>query len=304
MERLLPVSELEARTDLFLQHLKIERNASSFTLRSYGTDLAQLLQFLEENHTPDLDRKALRAYLAHLSRKRLKASTINRKLACIKSFFKFVCGQEVVTTNPADTLSFLKQRKRLPSVLSFQDIMSAAGLAGGADYESVRDGFIIDVFYASGIRLRELVGLNVEDVDVYQNTIRVLGKGARERITPIGPSLSRSMKSYLQLRAGFVTTFKQETQALFVNKRGRRMTARQVQYRVSKHLVAASGRQDASPHKLRHSFATHLLDRGADLLAVQELLGHASLSSTQVYTHLTIEKLKQTYNQAHPRAEK
>ena len=208
-------------------------------------------------------------------------------------------------TNPARDLPFQRKEKRLPSFLDSQTILKAIARVSVDKYDTFRDRTILELFYASGIRLRELTGLDVSDVDIANGLIRVTGKGAKQRLVPFGRNILQVMKDYLDCRGDYLSVLgKRSARALFVNPKGERISPRLVQNRVKDLLFSVSGKTDASPHVLRHSFATHLLDAGADLLAVKELLGHASLSTTQIYTHLTSERLRRVYKQAHPRAEK
>ncbi len=288
----------------FLRHLRIEKNASRFTLSAYQLDLEQLLQFAEENQVTEITRKSLRSFLASLSKRGLKASSINRKLTSLRSFFKYLCSQEVLDSNPAATLLYLKKEKKLPSFLRYEVILKALSLPDTTTFGGLRDRVILEIFYSTGIRLRELVGIDLEEVDLTNEVLRVTGKGSKERLVPLGKSITKIIKAYIVTRTQFVKSRNSSTEAFFLNKKGERISPGQVQYRVRKYLLAASDKQEAYPHMLRHSFATHLLDEGADLVSVKELLGHSSLSTTQVYTHLTTERLKKVYKQAHPRAQK
>ena len=288
----------------FLRHLRIEKNVSRFTLSAYQLDLGQLLQFTEEHDLHEITRKSLRSFLASLSKKGLKASSVNRKLTSLRSFFKYLCSQEVLDSNPAATLLYLKKEKKLPSFFQYEVILKALSFPDTNTVDGLRDRVILEVFYSTGIRLRELVGMNLEDVDLTNEVLRVTGKGSKDRLVPFGKSIVKIIKEYIEERAQFTQSLNLSTEAFFLNKKGKRISPGQVQYRVKKYLLAASDKQEAYPHMLRHSFATHLLDEGADLISVKELLGHSSLSTTQIYTHLTTERLKKVYKQAHPRAQK
>lgn len=303
MQQLL-VSRIQAHQNSFFDYLKIERNASEFTLTSYKTDLDNFFEFFQQNNYRNIDRKTLRSFLSNLVGRQLKPATINRKLACLRSFFKFLNSRKIININPAETLFFLKKEQKLPTFFSYETIMKAINLPDISQFEGLRDSLIIDMFYSTGMRLRELVNLDVNDFDLYSGVIRVIGKGAKERLVPIGQNLSKVTKMYLNERNDYFPSYSSEDDAFFISKKFKRMKPWQVQYCVKKYLVMAGDEQSAYPHKLRHSFATHLLDEGADLMAVKELLGHSSLSTTQIYTHVTPEKLKRIYKQAHPRAEK
>lgn len=304
MAQSLTVDNLVPYIDSFIRYLKSEKNASEFTLRSYSTDLHQLAQFFEDTDTGEISKNAIRAFLAMLFKGGMKATTVNRKLAAIRSFFKYLSLQEITDTNPTLNLPFLKSPKKLPSYLSYETIFKALDLPDTTTFEGLRDKVILELFYGGGLRLRELVGLNTNDLDFSNDLIKVYGKGARQRLVPLGKTLSKVMRDYLREREVFLRQNGVANHALFLNKKTKRLTPRQVQERVKKYLRLASDNESAYPHILRHSFATHLLEEGADLLAVKELLGHSSLSTTQVYTHLTVDRLKKIYNQAHPRAEK
>ncbi len=299
------VSFIESHCDSFLQHLRVERNASPLTIKSYRTDLSLLVQYLKANNHKQLDRLTLRSYLSFLMNSGLTASSVNRKLACFRSFFKFTSARELLDLNPAESAFFLKAESKLPHFFSYESIMSAISLADTTTFDGLQSGVILDMFYCTGLRRNELVNLNIDDVDLYNGTIRVLGKGTKQRVVPLGKKFNAILKNFLDERMRVVAVVKGRSQkALFLNPKGGRLTSSQVYYRVKKLLKLVSDNSHAYPHMLRHSFATHLLEEGADLLAVKELLGHESLSTTQVYTHLTAERLKQVYDRAHPRAEK
>ncbi len=304
MVQSLTAKTLEFHITNFLRHLRIEKNASRFTVSAYQLDLGQLLQFTEEQDLHEITRKSLRSFLASFSKKGLKATSINRKLTSLRSFFKYLCSQEILDTNPAATLLYLKKEKKLPSFFQYEVILKALSFPDTNTIDGLRDRVILEIFYSTGIRLRELVGMNLEDVDLTNEVLRVTGKGSKDRLVPFGKSIVKIIKEYIKARAQFTQSLDLSTEAFFLNKKGKRVSPGQVQYRVKKYLLAASEKQEAYPHMLRHSFATHLLDEGADLMSVKELLGHSSLSTTQVYTHLTTERLKKVYKQAHPRAQK
>jgi len=300
----LKVDLLNQYIDEYIQYLRVEKNASPFTLESYATDLAQFAEFLTQDNQHAITKNSLRAFLATLSRGGLKATSVNRKLACLRSFFKYLCAREILKVNPALSLFFLKEEKKLPEFLSYETIVKAIKLINIATFEGMRDRMMLEFFYSTGVRLRELVGINVNDLDFANTIVRVTGKGARQRLVPFGKSVSKLLREYLRMRSERLAILQKASDAVFINDKGKRILPRLVQTRIKNMLLPASEHQRAYPHLLRHSFATHLLDEGADLLSVKELLGHASLSTTQVYTHLTPERLKAIYNQAHPRAKK
>ncbi|MDZ7262712.1 MAG: tyrosine recombinase XerC [candidate division KSB1 bacterium] len=295
----------------YLHELRAERNYSEYTIRSYQTDLYQFFDFLQDRFQTSeyllttVDKSTFRAFLSLLAQQGLKARSINRKLACLRSFFNYLVKEGVLGANPTVNLFSLKMEKRLPGNLSFEAIWKALQIPNEEEALGLRDKAILELFYGTGIRLGELAGLNVDDVDFHNGLIKVKGKGSRERLVPLGKIASITVKKYLQRRQElFCLTTLPDREALFLNKFGRRLSRRGIQRRVDKFLSYVSESGKTHPHVLRHSFATHLLDEGADLSAVKELLGHASLSTTQVYTQVTTERLKRVYRQAHPRAEK
>jgi len=295
-------SFIDRHLDSFLQFLSVERNASPLTLKAYRTDLSLLSHFLHTLKHPLLDRQSLRAYLAQLAEVGMKPGSINRKLACFRSFFKYAVSRQLIEKNPAENAFFLKAERKLPDVFSYESIMTALSLPDTATFDGLQSRVILDLFYCTGLRRAELAALDTDDVDLLAANVRVCGKGGKQRIVPIGKEVSRTLQEFLPERQALLSSLNVKNRALFLTKNGRRISSAQVYYRVRKFLRMATGRDNASPHMLRHSFATHMLEEGADLLAVKELLGHESLSTTQVYTHLTTERLKKIYAQAHPRA--
>jgi len=281
--------------DKFLRYLEIEKNYSSLTLLNYKTDLEDFGNFLKQAPLEDVDYLTLRRYLAHLKERRLRTRSIARKLSCLRSFFRFLCRDGYLKTNPALSLVTLRLDKHLPSFLTEEQMIKLLQIEQGNDERDLRNQAILETFYSTGMRISELVGLNIDDVDFISGVAKVRGKGKKERLLPIGEYALRAIRVYLDKR-------RKQSGALFLNKNGSRLTARGTRNVVSKYLRLASLSGGISAHSLRHSFATHLLNRGADLRSVQELLGHANLSTTQIYTHLTTEKLKQVYQKAHPRA--
>jgi tyrosine recombinase XerC len=281
--------------DKFLRYLEIEKNYSPHTLLNYRLDLADFAQFLGDTAIEKTDYLTLRKYLAILKEKNLKSRSVYRKISTLRSFFRFLCREGYLKTNPIISLSSPKQDKHLPTFLTEEEITKLIEAAKGEDERGLRDRAILETFYSTGMRISELVGLDTQDIDFIGAVVKVRGKGKKERLLPIGEVALRAIKHYLDNR-------KKEAQAVFLNKSGRRISDRGVRNIVAKYLRIISLRQGISPHTLRHSFATHLLNRGADLRSVQELLGHANLSTTQIYTHLTTDKLKSVYDKAHPRA--
>jgi integrase/recombinase XerC len=292
-------------------HLRNERNVAPHTLRNYLSDLAQLGQFLvekglclDEDGTVDIrkvDVYAIRAYLASLTRNR-KKSSVGRKLAALKGFFRYLVATRVIEKDPLLLIHSPKQEKPLPKFLSVDDVFHLLGAIKVNSSLDVRDRAILEVFYSTGIRVSELVGLDWSDIDFQLGIIRVVGKGAKERIVPIGEVALQALRDYGQeMRKNWHLPCTGEN-PVFLNNRGGRITTRSVARVVEKHLREAGIAVKMGPHGLRHSFATHLLNSGADLRVIQELLGHASLSTTQRYTHLNLDQLTAVYDKAHPRA--
>ena len=279
----------------FLSYLEIEKNYSDHTLSNYEVDLQEFSEFLGKVTPMQVDYPLLRRYLANLRARELKSRSVARKLSCLRSFFKFLQREGVVQSNPANLVVSPKLDKPLPHFLSEQEAVQLIESATDKSSE-LRDRAIFETLYSSGIRVSELVGLNVNSVDCISNIMRVMGKGKKERIVPVGNQAVDAIKNYLDYRAA------NRENALFLNRSGNRLTDRSVRNIINKYLLRTSIQQKVSPHMLRHSFATHLLNRGADLRSVQELLGHVNLSTTQIYTHLTMDKIKSVYDKAHPRA--
>ena len=290
----------------FLHHLRTERNSSPHTLRSYENDLALFLEFLAEVQGVDVsladpmavDSKRLRRYSAWLSGRQYAASTVARRLASLRSFFRYHRRQGTLSGDPAGGLRNPKQPKRLPKLLRVDEIVAFLDHLPTETALGVRDRAMFETLYGGGLRVSELVGLNLDDLDAEQLLVRVRGKGRRERLCPVGPMAFSWLLRWVQLRV----PGRAGEPALLLNKFGSRLSARSVGRLLEEHLTAQGLNPAASPHTLRHSFATHLLDRGAGLRSVQELLGHRSLATTQIYTHLTSERLREVYDDAHPRA--
>jgi integrase/recombinase XerC len=281
---------LLSKVDEFLEYLKKEKNYSVNTLRAYRTDLRLFFDFLDEQRIERVDHAVISQYLTFLFKYGLDARSVSRKLSTIKSFFKVLKRIGAVPDHPALLIRSPKTKKHLPGFLTLAQV--EIGLA----IDDKRDRAIMEVLYSCGLRAAELVGLNTGDIDLNREELKVRGKGNKERIVPIGKAARNAITGYLRERMS-------ETSALFLNYRGGRLTTRSLQRIVRKHLLKVAQAQGTNPHILRHTFATHLLERGADLRAVQELLGHASLSTVQIYTHLTTQRLKEIYKKAHPRAD-
>ncbi len=302
-------SNWDSVVDQFLHSLSTERSYSEDTLTGYGIDLRQFVSFLEQRFgldiAPDeITRQILRQFLAHLKSQKYQASSINRKIACLKSFFSYLFRHHIISKNPARGIFSLKTMKKIPVTLNYQQIKQALALPDVQTPLGCRDAAIIELFYGTGIRLRELANLKLSDLDFANGLIRVVGKRNKQRLVPMGELAKISLKNYLEVREQFKQkTLLKTVTALFLNRQGHPLSRRGIERRVKKYLqqVAATG---TYPHALRHSFATHLLDGGADLMAVKELLGHSSLAATQIYTHVSTERLKEVYRLAHPRADR
>ena len=290
----------------FLTHLARERHFSPRTVEAYRIDLRQFCDHLNRQagrtpSPPEVDRTAVRAFLGRLVRTGLKKRSIARKLTAVRSLFSHLSREGIVPGDPAAGLRSPKLERRLPRFLDEEEARTAVEMPYPEDAAGSRDRAMLELFYGGGIRLSELSGLDLDALSVETGTARVLGKGDKERIVPIGRKATDALRLYLDRRVDLIPPGVADERALFLNRRGRRLTDRGIQGIVSRHLLRATGRR-LSPHALRHTFATHLLNAGADLNAVKELLGHVSLSTTQVYTHVSVEHLKKVYRQAHPRA--
>jgi len=320
---------MQAAIDKFLNYLHSVRNSSPNTLRSYRTDLERFRAYLsppgaEPAKVQQIDHRVIREYLGYLHDQELQKSSMARKLAAMRSFFKFCAREGMIRDNPARLVATPKLPKRLPTVVSAEDLNAfldqmdsvqppppARGAVrrsetaeGSARLLVERDRAILELLYASGLRVSELTGLNQGDVDRKEQMLRILGKGNKERIVPYGSKAELALQKYEPIRAGLLrkATGRKDAQAVFLNHAGRRMTPRSINRILKKYIRLANVNWDLHPHSLRHAFATHLLSDGADLRAIQELLGHSSLSTTQRYTHSSIRQLMEVYDKAHPRA--
>lgn len=300
---------MESYLKRFLLHLSLERNLTDNTVCAYENDLKQFLEFLRHElacrkpRVIQIDKLSVRHYLKCLNENGLKGSTLRRKLAAIRCFMKYLAAREKVKVNPVLSVRMPRMEKRLPSFLDKNEMRRLFEGFHGAGFMGLRDQAILETFYSTGVRLGELHAVNVADVDLFSGTLKVRGKGRKERIVPMGSVASRAIKRYSLERTNHLRARNQMNEpALLVNKFGRRLARRGIQRVVRRYLERVSAGKRLSPHVLRHTFATHMLDAGADLRAVQELLGHASLASTQVYTHVTTERLREVYDHAHPRA--
>jgi len=336
--------EKDASAERFLQRLEQERNFSAHTLRAYRKDLSEFAEFLGEDaqsKIPSVTHAQLRSFLAGLRGRGISKRTIARKLAALRSFFRFLCREGLMRTNPMLALRAPRQDKRLPHVLGPAEVARLLETASGNEEADLRDRAVLETLYSSGMRVGELVSLKVKDVDFPAEVATVMGKRRKERVCPLGSYALKALQAYLEKRGISMVRAPQCDEPLFLSLRrstllrppkqrsgeerahrssrklsterptnGRLATseaglpARSVGRLLARRLTEANLSARTTPHTLRHCFATHLLDRGADLRSVQELLGHASLSSTQIYTHLSAERLKQVYDRAHPRAKR
>ena len=299
----------------FLDHLRYERNVSAHTLRNYASDLEQFLDHIApadaksgKRTEPDIrqiDHITIREWLSALHSDQKKKTSIARKLAALRTFFQFLVREAVLESNPAKLVATPRKEKKLPVHLSIEDAIRFIETPDSGTDFGKRDRAILELLYATGVRVSELVQLDLRDIDFKNKLIRVTGKRRKERIVPFGDPASKSLKEYLTVRESFLMNApatKRDSRPLILNYQGTRMTSRSVGRLVEKYIRLCAGIHDISPHALRHSFATHLLDSGADLRDIQELLGHARLSTTQIYTHVSMEKLIEVYDKAHPKA--
>jgi len=295
--------------DRFIDYIALERGASPHTCRAYRKDLELFAAFLGEQGLPSdvtkIDYLTIRLYLGHLYQgKRIKRTSAVRKLATLRTFFRYLKREGIVEKNPAKMVAIPKGGRDLPHTLTvdeafrFLDIPDAASLLGS------RDRAILEFLYSSGLRVGELTSLSLHDLDLGGGMVRVMGKGSKERLVPIGSKAVEALRVYLARRGELMEKGKGAPQYLFLNHRGGRLTPRSVGRMIKKYLLKGGMVKETTPHTFRHSFATHLLDAGADLRGIQELLGHASLSTTQKYTHVSSAKLMEVYDRTHPRARK
>ena len=304
-ERVAPAERLSQSArqaiDRFLQYLEGERNASPHTRRNYRNDLIDFFQLLGDRPLTAVTPLDVRSFLASQSSQQFSKKTIARRLSCVRSLFRFLCREGDLEENPATVVPSPRLERRLPKFLDEAQTVRLLESPATDRWQGVRDRAALETLYSTGIRVSELVGLNREDVEEISETIVVRGKGKKERVCPIGKTALRAIEAYWQRIPPSVTKRLREPRAVFISQKGTRLTARHVDRLVQRYALQA-GLPAISPHSLRHSFATHLLDRGADLRSVQELLGHQSLATTQIYTHVTAQRLKKVYDQAHPRA--
>ncbi len=297
------LEEMKKELEAFLEYLKHEKNASPHTIVSYQRDLKQLAVYLKKKNISlkRTDNVVLRGFLATLYEKRNKKSTVARKLAAIRSFFQFCIRKRWLEDNPAKVVATPKQEKPVPSFLSEEDMEQFLDIPKTRRPLDLRDKSILELLYATGSRVSELVGIDLEDINFEERLIRVRGKGKKERLVPFGKIAEQSLELYIRARS-LIHKGQIDENALFLNYRGDRITSRSVERVVDKYIRFSAMRRKISPHSLRHSFASHLLSRGADLRVIQELLGHESLATTQKYTHLDLKQLIDVYKKSHPRS--
>jgi integrase/recombinase XerC len=294
-----------AATDLFLNFQLLERNASNHTLRAYSRDLAELAEYAEKDSISEVesfDPYLLRGFLSLLYEKKLEKSTIERKLSTLKSFFKFLLAKKMLEENPARSLRYPKKEKKVLNVFSKDSVISLIESPDSTTPSGVRDRLILELLYGTGIRVGELEGLNISDIDFAGKRVRIRGKGKKERSIPLDGFYIELIKNYLEavpemLHSGCAP----DGDALILNRRGGRLTSRNILSLVKTYLAKAGLPETYSPHSFRHTFATHLLEGGADIRSLQELLGHSSLITTQKYTHLNLERILESYKKAHPK---
>jgi integrase/recombinase XerC len=318
---------VRAQLAAFLQHLRLNRNASAHTAAAYESDIAQFLDFAEQDlDTPNLGPEHLqlgtiRAFMAELYRQGHARASVARKLSALRAFGRYLRREGLIDTDPASLAASPKRERKVPAHLSIDEMTRLLEMPDVSDPLGCRDRAILELFYASGLRLSELVGLDLDDVNLHARMVRAMGKGAKERLVPFNSATENSLREWLKVRAVLRTNPEsvaesrvpraqslkaraQSREPLFLNFRGTRLTGRSVQRLVARYVASCSTRFGISPHALRHSFATHLLQRGADLRAIQELLGHVLLSTTQRYTHVNATQLLEVYRKAHPRAKR
>jgi integrase/recombinase XerC len=292
---------MQQEISTFIQYLRAERNASPHTLEAYERDLHQFSVFIRQEFgdpfpIQKITHLHIRRYLASIH-KALSKSSAGRKLAAIRSLFRFLLRRGILEKNPAELVSTPKREKKLPFHLDIDEVTTLVEAPDSVAPLSIRDRAILETIYSSGLRVSELTGLNVGGVDLTAGTVKVLGKGGKERIVPLGGKAVKALEDYLDVR-----NIRELNTPLFLNSRGGRLTRRSVGRIVDRYMIHLETMKKASPHTLRHTFATHLLEGGADLRSIQEMLGHASLSTTQKYTHVSIDRLLEVYDKAHPKA--
>ncbi|MFH1825841.1 MAG: site-specific tyrosine recombinase XerD [bacterium] len=284
----------------FLDFIQIERGFSEHTVNSYKLDLKQFQKFLKDKDPKSIDRRCVQDYAEHLYDQGYAASTQERKLACLKSFFHHLVREGVLETDPTADVRLPKKAKRLPKALSISDTLKLIAAPIEEGHLALRNLAILELMYATGLRASEIVGLNLDDINLSVSFVKCFGKGSKERIVPINKLTLKALKSYIE--QGRPKFPKGDDKSLFLDKNGGRLRRQGLWLVIKKYVKLSGVKGKTSPHTLRHSFATHLLEKGADLRSVQEMLGHADIATTQIYTSVSRERLKKMYNKAHPRA--
>ncbi|OGB88824.1 site-specific tyrosine recombinase XerD [candidate division WOR-1 bacterium RIFCSPHIGHO2_01_FULL_53_15] len=284
----------------FIAYLKVERGYSENTTGSYERDLGQFSKYARGKALAQIDRDVVKNYIDHLNNEGFSAASIERKIACLKSFYKYMIGEGQVRENPTADFKLPKKAKRLPKSLNMTETVRLLNSTRGEDHLMIRDAALLELLYATGMRASEIVGLNVSDINFDVSFVRCFGKGSKERVVPVGKTALAAIKRYLgKARAEFP---QKDKEALFIDKNGERLTRQGLWHIIKRYVKKAGIKEKTSPHTLRHSFATHLLEKGADLRSVQEMLGHSDIATTQIYTSVSRERLKKMYLKAHPRA--
>jgi integrase/recombinase XerC len=300
---------MQTAINAFIRHLQVERNASELTTKSYGEDFASFLDYLRDRigrvaDADEIDIPILRGYVQYLHECQYARTTIARRLACLRSFFRFTTREGITPSNPASALRTPRVGRKLPHFLTTEQILMLLESPPANTVAGLRDRAMFETLYSAGLRVAELVGLDIKHWDRGANILRVFGKGKKERIAPVGKHAAKALSRWLEVREVAPKPRPKDGDAVFLNSRGGRLTTRSVG-RILEHYLALTGLDSiTSPHTLRHTFATHLLDGGADLRSVQELLGHKSLTTTQIYTHVSTRRMRETYEHAHPHAAK
>ncbi|MCM8803732.1 MAG: tyrosine recombinase XerC [Candidatus Omnitrophica bacterium] len=290
---------MEKILNRFIEYLENQKNYSNNTIKSYRKDIKQFINFLKEEKIDDFEKVDYDKFIKFIGKLKLsgfKEKSISRKVASIKSFYKFLLSRKYIKKNPALLIQTPKIPEKLPNFLTYNEVLKILDIPHKNSWQFLRDKSIIEILYSTGIRVGELANLKIEDINFADELIKVKGKGKKERILPIGKPALNSLIEYIEKRPNKKEKF------IFLNKYGKRLTERSIERIIKKYSLISGINKKVTPHTLRHTFATHLLDRGADLRIVQELLGHERITTTQIYTHLTIEKLKELYEKFHPRS--
>ncbi|MBF0316538.1 MAG: tyrosine-type recombinase/integrase [Nitrospirae bacterium] len=294
---------MQQQIDNFLRYLEVEVDASPHTLRAYKNDLEGFAAFLQDIPLPQIDIYDIRGYIANQSQKGMDKNTIARRIASIRAFFKYMYGAGAIEINPAGLANAPKTTRPLPKFFTVAEVFELIEQVNGLDFRGIRDRAILELLYSSGLRVGELASANVNDIDISVKRIKVWGKGKKQRFVPIGSHAIKALELYLKQRQAMLSkTDSTRSEAFFLNKQGGRLTERSIYRIVVKYARGIGKDGSVGPHTIRHSFATHLLERGAGLMTILELLGHTSLSATQKYTHLGIEHLIDVYDNSHPLA--